>query len=142
MSGSQFTVLGFFLFALIAVGMWGCPQYNVYSARLSGTAAIQKAEEQKLVLIEDARARMEAAKMDAEAEIIRAKGMAEAMAIENGQLTAEYNQYLFIRTLEDMGEQGNLPIIIYLPSEGMLPVMDVNSHGNLIKPNETLSVDK
>jgi len=113
--------------ALVTLSLWGCPQYRVYNARMSGKASIQKAEEQKKILIEDAAARLEAAKLDAQSEIERAKGMSEAMKIEGGQLTPVYNQYLFIRTLEELSEQGNLPQIIYLPSEGMVPVMDLKT---------------
>ena len=47
------------------------------------------------------------------------------MKIEGGQLTPVYNQYLFIRTFEELSEEGNLPQIIYLPSEDMVPVMDL-----------------
>jgi regulator of protease activity HflC (stomatin/prohibitin superfamily) len=111
--------------SVIALLAWGVPQWNVYRARMSGKAAIQRAEESKQIIIEDAKARLEAAKLDAQAEVERAKGMSEAMKIEGGQLTAVYNQYLFIRTLEELSEQGNLPQIIYVPSDGMVPVMDL-----------------
>ena len=68
----------------------------------------------------------QAEKLNAQAEIERAKGMAEAMKIENGTLNSVYNQYLFIRTLEKLADKGNLPQIIYMPSEGLVPVMDVS----------------
>jgi hypothetical protein len=32
---------------------------------------------------------------------------------------------LFIRTLEKLADKGDLPQIIYIPTNGMLPVMDV-----------------
>ena len=115
---------------LIITFLFSWPQYKVYKARLNGKAALQEAEQQKRVLIEDARARLEASKLDAQAEIERAKGMSEAMKIEAGQLTPVYNQYLFIRTLEEMSEQGNLPQLIYVPAEGMGPVMDVSERKN------------
>ena len=67
----------------------------------------------------------EAETLNAQAEVERAKGMAKAMEIENGQLTEVYNQYLFIRSLESIAQHGDLPQIIYLPTEGMLPVMDL-----------------
>ena len=47
------------------------------------------------------------------------------MQIENGQLSSIYNQYLFIRTLEKLADKGNLPQIIYMPSEGLVPVLDM-----------------
>lgn len=111
---------------LVFFALWTFPQWSVHNAKMSGKAAIQRAEEQKKVLVEDAKARRLAAEEDAKAEVIRAKGMAEAMQIENGQLTPVYNQYLFIRTLEELSEHGDLPQIIYVPSNGMLPVMDLN----------------
>lgn len=125
------------LLVLIGLGMAIIPSYKVYAARKSGMAAIQKAEEQKKVLVEDAKARLEAAKLDAQAEIERAKGMSEAMRIEGGQLTPVYNQYLFIRTLEELSEQGNLPQIIYVPSDGMVPVMNLKDHNKeVLSPTE------
>ena len=45
---------------------------------------------------------------------------------ENGTLNETYNQYLFIRTLEKLADKGDLPQIIYVPTNGMLPVMDVS----------------
>lgn len=87
-----------------------------------------EARQNRQIMIEEAQARLESARLNAEAEVERAKGMADAMAIENMQVTPEYNQYLFIRSLEAIAEKGSLPQIIYLPSDGMLPVMDLNKH--------------
>jgi len=53
---------------------------------------------------------------------------AEVTKVENGQLSSISIQYLFIRTLEKIAEKGNLPQIIYLPSDGMIPVMDLKKH--------------
>ena len=104
------------------------PQYLVYKQEMRGRAAFAEAEQNRLILVEEAKARLEAEKLNAQSEIERAKGMAQAMEIENGQLTAEYNQYLFIRTLEDMAKQGDLPQIIYVPANGLLPVMDLKTN--------------
>ena len=52
------------------------------------------------------------------------------MEIENGKLTSTYNQYLFIRTLEKISDKGSLPQIIYMPTEGMVPVMNMNQNQN------------
>lgn len=110
---------------LIVTLMTTIPPYKVWSQEMRGKAALAEAEQDRKILIEEAKARLEAEELNAKAEVARAKGMAEAMEIENGQLTSVYNQYLFIRTLEDIAKQGDLPQIIYLPSEGMLPVMDL-----------------
>lgn len=47
--------------------MWGVPQYNVYSQRLEGEAAKARAESEKLIMVEQAKAELESAKLRAEA---------------------------------------------------------------------------
>jgi regulator of protease activity HflC (stomatin/prohibitin superfamily) len=125
---SKGTVIGilFFSVLLIVILMFGLPTYNVWQQEMAGKAEMAKAEQNRKILIEEARARLEAEKLNAQAEIERAKGMAEAMKIENGTLNTVYNQYLFIRTLEKLADKGNLPQIIYMPSDGLVPVMDVS----------------
>lgn len=113
---------------LVGVGvlLFGFPVYNVWQQEMAGKAEMAKAEQNRRILVEEARARLEAEKLNAQAEIERARGMAEAMKIENGTLNSVYNQYLFIRTLEKLADKGNLPQIIYMPSEGLVPVMYVS----------------
>src|SRR5690554_599256 len=115
---------------LIIVLMFGLPLYNVWQQEMAGKAEMAKAEQNRKILIEEARARLEAEKLNAQAEVERAKGMAEAMKLENGTLNTTYNQYLFIRTLEKLADKGDLPQIIYMPSEGLVPVMDVSVKQN------------
>ncbi len=105
--------------------MFGLPKYNVWQQEMAGKAEMAKAEQNRKILVEEAKARLEAEKLNAQAEIERARGMAEAMKVENGTLNETYNQYLFIRTLEKLADKGSLPQIIYIPSDGLLPVMDV-----------------
>jgi len=111
---------------IIIILMFGLPMYNVWQQEMAGKAEMAKAEQNRKILIEEAKARLEAEKLNAQAEVERAKGMAEAMKLENGTLNSTYNQYLFIRTLEKLADKGDLPQIIYMPSEGLLPVMDVS----------------
>ena len=111
---------------LIIVLMFGLPIYNVWQQEMAGKAEMAKAEQNRKILIEEARARLEAEKLNAQAEVERAKGMAEAMKLENGTLNSTYNQYLFIRTLEKLADKGDLPQIIYMPSDGLVPVLDVS----------------
>lgn len=110
----------------VAALMFGLPVYNVWQQEMAGKAEMAKAEQNRRILVEEAKAKLEAEKLNAQAEIERARGMAEAMRVENGTLNETYNQYLFIRTLEKLADKGSLPQIIYLPSEGMIPVMDLN----------------
>ena len=123
----RFAIVGILLAGL--VGLWGRESALLrWSAYIGWAVAagwgLKIAHDQ--VLVEEAKARLEAEKLNAAAEIERAKGMAEAMKVENGTLSATYNQYLFIRTLEKLADKGSLPQIIYVPSEGLTPVMDLN----------------
>lgn len=123
-------IAGISAVAVIMIMMFGLPIYNVWQQEMAGKAEMAKAEQNRKILIEEAKARLEAEKLNAQAEIERARGMAEAMKIENGTLNSVYNQYLFIRTLEKLADKGNLPQIIYMPSEGLVPVMDVSKKEN------------
>lgn len=123
---SSLMILFAMVAALILTLMFGLPVYKVWQQEMEGKAEMAKAEQNRKILIEEARARFESEKLNAQAEIERAKGMAEAMRIENGSLNETYNQYLFIRSLEKLADKGSLPQIIYLPSQGMLPVMDLH----------------
>ena len=60
------------------------PWYNVWSQEMEGKAEFAKAEQNRKIKIEEARANLEAEKLNAQAEIERAKGAAEAIKIENG----------------------------------------------------------
>lgn len=129
----SFTVMRWIAFTVgivvffVAIGMFVGPKYRVWKQEMRGKAAFAEAEQDRRILVEEAAARYDAEVLNAKSEVERAKGMAEAMEIENGQLTPVYNQYLFIRSLESIAQHGDLPQIIYLPSEGMLPVMDLKN---------------
>lgn len=124
----QVIVAAGILVVLILGLMFGIPAYNVWQQEMEGKAEMARAEQNRMILVEEAKAKLEAEKLNAQAEIERAKGMAEAMEIENGKLTSTYNQYLFIRTLEKISDKGSLPQIIYTPTEGMVPVMNMNQN--------------
>ena len=68
-----------------------------------------------------AQASLESERLNAQAEVERAKGMAEAIKIEGGQLTKEYIQYLWVRQ-----NTFNDKTTIYIPTEGNLPILEAN----------------
>lgn len=71
------------------------------------------------IKIEEAKANLEAEKLNAQAEVERAKGAAEAIAIENGAITPTYIQYLWVR------QQSNVPDkVVYIPTEANLPILE------------------
>jgi hypothetical protein len=105
----------------IIVGLFiGIPYYNVWEQEMSGRAEFAKAEQNRKIKIEEAKANLEAEKLNAQAEIERAKGAAEAIRIENGSITPTYIQYLWVRQQSDLGDK----TVIYIPTETNLPILE------------------
>ena len=119
-SGCTIAAVGTGLLLLI-IAMFVYPQYRVYSQRLSGEAALAEAQSSRQVAILEARAKKESAIQLAEAEVIRARGAAQANAILQGSLGGPegYLRYLQIQALEASNAQ-----LIYVPTEAGLPVTE------------------
>ena len=100
------------------------PYYNVWQQEMSGRAEFAKAEQNRKIMIEEAKANLEAEKLNAQAEIERAKGVAEAIRIENGSLTPSYIQYLWVRQQSNLNDK----TVIYIPTEANLPILEANSN--------------
>lgn len=110
------------LAALIVLGMVGCPSYNVYSAKMAGEAVLAHAQSSREVAVAEAKARMESAKYDAEADTTRAHGIAQSNKIIGESLkdNPQYLQWLWIDQMKTQQHQ-----IIYVPSGGMgLPILE------------------
>ena len=106
---------------LVLGGLIGCPHYNVWEQEMSGKAEFAKAEQNRKIRIEEAKANLESEKLNAQAEIERAKGAAEAIKIENGAITPTYIQYLWVRQQNLSGENTK---VIYIPTETGLPMLE------------------
>ena len=100
----------------------GGPVYNVWQQSLAGKAELQKAEYTRQVAVLEAQAKKDSASQLADAEVIRAQGVAKANQIIGDSLkdNREYLQYLYITGLEDGSKNGN--VTIYVPTEGGMPV--------------------
>ena len=118
--GSIFGSICVVIFLLIG-GFVGCPYYNVWQQEMSGRAEFAKAEQNRNILIKEAEANLEAEKLNAQAEVERAKGAAEAIKIENGAITPTYIQYLWVRQQNLSSDNSK---IIYIPTETGLPVLE------------------
>ena len=107
--------------AIVALPMWGCPQYNVWQKELAGQAELKQAEWNRQIEVQEAQAKMDAAKMLAEAEVERAKGVAEANEIIGQSLKENeaYLRYLWIQGLQDGSSE-----VIYVPTEANLPILE------------------
>lgn len=107
---------------IIAGLAFGLPQYGVWTKTLSGKAQLQEAEYTRQVAVLEAQAKKDSAQQLADAEIIRAQGVAKANQIIGDSLkdNREYLQYLYITGLEEGSNKGN--VTIYVPTEGGMPV--------------------
>lgn len=112
-----FVALG--IIALIILAMWGIPKYKVYSRELNGKAELREAEWNRQIAVQEAQALKESAKLKADAEVLRAEGIAEANKIIAGSITPEYIKYKFVEGLND----GNTEVI-YVPTEANLPILE------------------
>ena len=116
-------ILGTFVGVALILGlMFGVPIYRVWSAEMRGKAELSRAEQNKRILIEEARARLEAEKLNAEAEVERAKGAAKAIEIEGGNLTENYIRYLWVRQQVNLNQN----TVIYIPTEAGLPILEAS----------------
>ena len=102
----------------IAAGMAGCPKYRVWQQGLAGKADLNKQEYAKQIMVEQAKAELESAKLLAAAEVERAKGIAESMKVISGQLkdNTEYLQYWAIQAQIKMATDGKNHSTVYIPS--------------------------
>ncbi|MCC6926785.1 membrane protease subunit [Novosphingobium sp.] len=121
------SLVGLVIGAVVLFGLLvGWPQYRVYQQRLAGEAALAEAQSSRQVAILEARAKKESAISLAEAEVIRAEGAAKANKILQDSLGGPegYLRYLQIQALEDSKAQ-----LIYVPTEGGLPVTEARRLG-------------
>ncbi len=115
------------LVLLLGVGgcMWGYPTYNVYKQRMEGQAILAHAQSSREVAVAEAKAKMESAELLAQADVMRAKGVAQANQIIGDSLKSNeaYLRYLWINQLES-----NNPTVIYVPTEAGLPILEAGRH--------------
>jgi len=113
--------IGGIVIALVLLGgfLWGIPNYKVYSRELNGKAQLREAEWNRQIAVQEAQAMKESAVLKAEAEVIRAQGIADANNIIAGSITEEYIRYKFVEGLND----GNTEVI-YVPTEANLPILE------------------
>lgn len=112
------------LVAIVATSMLVIPPYRVWSSMKKGEAEYMRAEQNRRIRVEEAKANLEAEKLNAQAEVERAKGAAEAIRIENGSITPTYIQYLWVR--QQNASSNNR--IIYIPTEAGLPILEAGKN--------------
>ena len=121
-----FLLIATSIISIVVILMFGLPTYSVWQQEMAGKAEMAKAEQNRKIQIEEAKANLESQKLNSQAEVERAKGMAQAIDIENGKLTTLYIQYLWVRNIDKMdGEK------IYIPTEGNLPLLEAKANINI-----------
>jgi len=122
-TGAALLAVGVLLVAGTLFGIvWGYQVFKVYKAQQTGKAELAQAEWNRQIIVRQAQARKDAAGLEAEAEVLRAEGVAKANAIvANGLGGPEgYLRYLYIHMLEESeGKQ-----VIYVPTEAGLPILE------------------
>jgi len=122
-----FTTIGimlfFFVTGMITLGMWGCPQYEVWQKGKLGEAQLSQAMQNRKIQIQEAEAKMESSKLWAQAEVIRADGVAKANKIIGESLhnNEAYLRYLWI--IDVAGSSTN-KTVVYVPTETNLPILE------------------
>ncbi len=120
-------IAGFVIGGVLAVAgiivllMWALPRYGVYRQGLAGEAELANAEYSRQVAVREAQAKKDSAVMLAQAEVERAKGVAQANKIIGDSLkdNEAYLRYLFVNNLADTKDQ-----VIYVPTEANLPILE------------------
>jgi predicted aminopeptidase len=123
------------LTGLTILGMWGCPAYNVYSAKMDGKATLAQAQSSREVAVAEAKAKMESAALLAQADTIRAHGIAASNQIIGKSLenNPSYLKWLWIDQIKDTKNQ-----IIYVPSGNMgLPLLEAGRSFKELTSNPT-----
>jgi glucose/arabinose dehydrogenase len=95
--------------------MWIFPVYGVWQQGLSGEASLARATQERQILVEQSLA-----------ELQSAENIAAAIAIV-GQAAKdfpEYRQQMFIGGFTEALKEGNIDQIIYVPTEGMIPITE------------------
>lgn len=113
---------------LLLLVFLGSPSlYGVWQQSLSGKAELEKAKYTRKVAVPEAQAKKDGAQQLAEAEVIRARGVAQANEIIGESLkdNPAYLQYLWIT----QGEENSNRTVYMVPSSGGAPVPTFDVEG-------------
>lgn len=110
-----------FVASVILISLAFGPIYGVWQQEQQGKASLARATQDRQIAVQEAQAKMESAKLLAQAEVERARGVAEANKIIGESLKDNegYLRYLWIN-----GLQTNQMQVIYVPTEAGLPILE------------------
>lgn len=120
-------VLALSAVVVAALGVVLNPYVRVWTYGMEGQAQMAQAEANRQIKVREAQSTRDAAVLLAEAEVARAKGVAEANKIVADGLGGPegYLRYLYIEGLKEAREKGNAQVI-YVATEAGLPILEAN----------------
>jgi len=127
MSNESNGIIG--IVALVLIGalvlgavIFGYPLYNVWSSEMDGKAKLAESESSRQIAVVESKAKMDSAKNLADAEVIRAQGVAKANEIIGESLkdNCEYLDYLWLTEKITASNKE----VIYVPTETQLPILE------------------
>lgn len=119
------TISGVAVVLVLGGAMAGCPTYNVYSSKMNGEAELAQASYSKQVAVQTAQAKLAAATFDAQTDVVRAQGVANANKILSDSLGGPegYLRWKYIEMLQDTASSPR-QTVIYVPTEAGLPILE------------------
>lgn len=115
------TISLFVVFLFYCFTQFVSPHINVWQQGMEGQAELARAEYSRQIATCEANAKRESAKALAEAEVIRAEGVAQANKIIGNSLS---NNEAYLRYLWIQGLQTNQMQVVYVPTEANLPILE------------------
>ncbi len=116
-------LIGFSIFVIFswAYGNFISPNIYIWQQSMAGQAELAHAEYSRQIATCEAMAKKESAKALADAEVIRAEGVAKANKIIGDSLAGNegYLRYLWIQGLQTNNMQ-----VIYVPCDSGLPILE------------------
>jgi regulator of protease activity HflC (stomatin/prohibitin superfamily) len=109
------TALAWLCFGGAVGGLYAVPKWRVWQQGLQGEASLRRAEQEKQIQVEQARAELESAKLRADA--IQTIGQA-------AKDFPEYRLQEFLGAFGEAMQDGSVQKIIYVPTEANIPIME------------------
>jgi hypothetical protein len=116
----------------------GCPVYHVFVQKKEGEAQLAHATYSKEVAVAQAKAHMESASYEAQADTIRAHGVARSNQII-GQSLNENTNYLYWLWISELSKQQN---VIYVPVSQNLPILEAGRLAKIKSAKDTVRTDE
>lgn len=117
-----FGLLGGVLALLVLIALFYVwPVYRVWQKGQAGKAALKEAEFSRRIKVLEAQAHLDAERLNAQAEVVRAKGVSQSNLIIKESVNEQYIRYLWVKTLDNTNPSKE---IIYVPTEANLPITE------------------